>query len=98
LKLPDEPVALFQIEAFRATSKRTRIETVKMDIPPLEPFILSEQHPREQGLKLPMWYWSYDILALLSEQHPREQGLKLGDVIYPSDTLDFQSNIQENKD
>ncbi len=39
--------------SFRATSKRTRIETAvattQIDFRPM----LSEQHPREQGLKLP---------------------------------------------
>jgi len=37
---------------------------------------LSEQHPREQGLKLGIWKASVPG-ATLSEQHPREQGLKL---------------------
>ena len=36
---------------------------------------LSEQHPREQGLKLP-GSLSWSLARLLSEQHPREQGLK----------------------
>ncbi len=59
---------------------------------------LSEQHPREQGLK------QNGVTALspktpLSEQHPREQGLKRcrskSSKALPGV---FQSNIQENKD
>jgi len=41
---------------------------------------LSEQHPREQGLK-PVLPWRAIKRDLLSEQHPREQGLKLKVVI-----------------
>jgi len=84
--------------AFRATSKRTRIETIS-GVPYQDAYpILSEQHPREQGLKH-SGANVFLVTNVLSEQHPREQGLKL----YPSDTLeyyleDFQSNIQENKD
>jgi len=37
--------------------------------------MLSEQHPREQGLKLEKLYAERKPFAL-SEQHPREQGLK----------------------
>ena len=37
---------------FRATSKRTRIETVEPAVGLLDAGRLSEQHPREQGLKL----------------------------------------------
>ena len=59
---------------------------------------LSEQHPREQGLK-PGKRLSYFSLRMLSEQHPREQGLKPN---YPKSNfkpyMAFQSNIQENKD
>jgi len=36
---------------------------------------LSEQHPREQGLK-PIVSLTYLPVLILSEQHPREQGLK----------------------
>ena len=36
---------------------------------------LSEQHPREQGLKLE-WWIDQETGYPLSEQHPREQGLK----------------------
>ena len=84
--------------SFRATSKRTRIETPWRQVwkEPLN--TLSEQHPREQGLK-PVRGVDEDRLPLLSEQHPREQGLKLAwwidqETGYPI----FQSNIQENKD
>ena len=38
--------------------------------------ILSEQHPREQGLKLDTWRHERQLARRLSEQHPREQGLK----------------------
>jgi len=37
---------------------------------------LSEQHPREQGLKL-VFRHRKERKLFLSEQHPREQGLKL---------------------
>jgi len=37
---------------------------------------LSEQHPREQGLKPNSGRWFKWVLKTLSEQHPREQGLK----------------------
>jgi len=37
---------------------------------------LSEQHPREQGLKLVFTELPPGVIDL-SEQHPREQGLKL---------------------
>ena len=46
-----------------------------LEINTSSPLLLSEQHPREQGLKhkgIYIWYWYY----MLSEQHPREQGLK----------------------
>jgi len=59
---------------------------------------LSEQHPREQGLKLKV---SSDgrVNIPLSEQHPREQGLKHDIDLLDLDVLpSFQSNIQENKD
>mgnify|MGYP006919563896 CR=1 FL=1 len=36
---------------------------------------LSEQHPREQGLK-PFTLHGIGVGSDLSEQHPREQGLK----------------------
>jgi len=39
--------------------------------------VLSEQHPREQGLKLCSTLQDVLAAAELSEQHPREQGLKL---------------------
>ena len=39
-------------------------------------FMLSEQHPREQGLKQ-KWAVRINFEERLSEQHPREQGLKL---------------------
>ncbi len=46
--------------------------------------MLSEQHPREQGLKLkrPGPAVNYPVTPL-SEQHPREQGLKLTSSIWP---------------
>jgi len=37
---------------------------------------LSEQHPREQGLKPQLALTVIGLSAYLSEQHPREQGLK----------------------
>jgi len=59
---------------------------------------LSEQHPREQGLK-PDWLDRTFGGGTLSEQHPREQGLKLQYNTGPRELLvAFQSNIQENKD
>mgnify|MGYP006962354814 FL=1 len=42
--------------------------------------ILSEQHPREQGLKLPICQLQCRLPSTLSEQHPREQGLKHQDL------------------
>ena len=42
----------------------------------MAPNILSEQHPREQGLKHLLSIGD-NTPKLLSEQHPREQGLKL---------------------
>ncbi len=39
--------------------------------------LLSEQHPREQGLKLMSCIARTHWVGELSEQHPREQGLKL---------------------
>jgi len=61
--------------------------------------MLSEQHPREQGLKHRYDLVSINTSGALSEQHPREQGLKR-DVceINFRDAALFQSNIQENKD
>jgi len=59
---------------------------------------LSEQHPREQGLKLGISDFGQRSSEHLSEQHPREQGLKpcrWGAVV---SRMNFQSNIQENKD
>jgi len=42
---------------FRATSKRTRIETENPQIMGIAFVILSEQHPREQGLKqIYLWF------------------------------------------
>jgi len=88
-----------QFDAFRATSKRTRIETDFLHQPSLSLRIfqsniqenkdwnlqefdhqrattcLSEQHPREQGLKL-QCVANTGVGFTLSEQHPREQGLK----------------------
>ena len=61
--------------AFRATSKRTRIETGDRGALRSAQTELSEQHPREQGLKLGMVDGA-DLVVDLSEQHPREQGLK----------------------
>ena len=67
---------LKMLQAFRATSKRTRIETqVSLIVTDVE-IQLSEQHPREQGLKHSTCYTIWNT-ASLSEQHPREQGLKL---------------------
>ena len=40
------------VSPFRATSKRTRIETTLRPPASAAPWQLSEQHPREQGLKL----------------------------------------------
>jgi len=59
---------------------------------------LSEQHPREQGLKPSVLDLANTTFAL-SEQHPREQGLKLvhNNVDTTAGNI-FQSNIQENKD
>jgi len=84
---------------------------------------LSEQHPREQGLKHTIGDPTDEVHTPLSEQHPREQGLKhlAGDEFTRYTTtfratskrtrietgdglprylpgVDFQSNIQENKD
>jgi len=61
-------------------------------------YILSEQHPREQGLKLDTKRAAVNTYTLLSEQHPREQGLKRAGGIWTGDPIGFQSNIQENKD
>jgi len=61
--------------AFRATSKRTRIETTLIIVARSSGADLSEQHPREQGLKLHSPEFD-DLPSKLSEQHPREQGLK----------------------
>jgi len=46
---------------------------------------LSEQHPREQGLKHDVSLWEVSAVGILSEQHPREQGLKL--ACKPGDAL-----------
>ncbi len=108
--------------SFRATSKRTRIETEFHQLVEHRETMLSEQHPREQGLK-PRMRSSVWPTTRLSEQHPREQGLKQFLVEkgnYTNETfratskrtrietsrsrpafqccLNFQSNIQENKD
>ena len=59
---------------------------------------LSEQHPREQGLKR-FGHFKPLLKVGLSEQHPREQGLKhyTTERMVSKHTI-FQSNIQENKD
>ena len=85
------------IPAFRATSKRTRIETGPWHTtwPPVSPFRATSKRTRIETRYLrsrQQRYW-------LSEQHPREQGLKHG--FSAGETLShqvFQSNIQENKD
>jgi len=60
---------------------------------------LSEQHPREQGLKHSIISIVTLIFLNLSEQHPREQGLKHKLTILTAHNPKlFQSNIQENKD
>jgi len=51
LKHLKNPRAIAAIKAFRATSKRTRIETSQRRSYTPAPIPLSEQHPREQGLK-----------------------------------------------
>jgi len=66
------------VPPFRATSKRTRIETLQGGKRSVPSILLSEQHPREQGLKLRRNFVSCHFRSLLSEQHPREQGLKHG--------------------
>ena len=62
-------------KTFRATSKRTRIETRQVKAWQHGAQKLSEQHPREQGLK-PITNIGTNPTDKLSEQHPREQGLK----------------------
>jgi len=52
LKLRAEPEDGYSFLAFRATSKRTRIETIDCGERIGIAWSLSEQHPREQGLKL----------------------------------------------
>ena len=73
---PGEP----SFPPFRATSKRTRIETWDNRESMIGILKLSEQHPREQGLKLSNAQM-VDLECILSEQHPREQGLKLQYII-----------------
>jgi len=67
---------LWQRKAFRATSKRTRIETHSSTSWHSGQRRLSEQHPREQGLKPSDVITGFTTIRILSEQHPREQGLK----------------------
>jgi len=60
---------------------------------------LSEQHPREQGLKQEEEGSYAKVVIGLSEQHPREQGLKrIACTSCTPPGAPFQSNIQENKD
>ncbi len=84
---------------FRATSKRTRIETPRID--PLDQLIEAFQSNIQENKDWNRFFGSYTSeIDELSEQHPREQGLKhqfcnCGNIrIVPN----FQSNIQENKD
>mgnify|MGYP006950002743 CR=1 FL=1 len=52
------------VVTFRATSKRTRIETTCRPCQIQEQSLLSEQHPREQGLKLPFRHnFTFSILT-----------------------------------
>ena len=54
--------------------------------------MLSEQHPREQGLKQCCHKEKKEMKFRLSEQHPREQGLKLSlsDVVSGNEVLSEQ--------
>ena len=129
LKQSTSVISITLTSPFRATSKRTRIET-RLEELQFHIFVrLSEQHPREQGLKLYLcgrsipttntfratskrtrietyqshtlsllrfpfqsnilenkdwnqWsFWQGEPSRWLSEQHPREQGLKLCTVL-----------------
>ena len=87
LKLGDPVGLLFIVSPFRATSKRTRIETDQAFCPAAPWSRLSEQHPREQGLKHARIPPDGGLITL-SEQHPREQGLKLGNDLCKTAELD----------
>jgi len=86
------------IVTFRATSKRTRIETSEgiVNIDAQSTFRATSKRTRIETL------WASRLkhqLYTLSEQHPREQGLKPAKSVSGGNTeIDFQSNIQENKD
>jgi len=85
-------------QSFRATSKRTRIETRNEDVHGVNPGKLSEQHPREQGLKLThnhIVLWSENTFRATSKRTRIETFIDDIDYVF---YRAFQSNIQENKD
>ena len=59
----------------RATSRKTRIETLLFDVFVGRPEFVSEQHPGKQGLK-PRNASGPESPRSVSEQHPGKQGLK----------------------
>ena len=98
LKRHRENIALVEPEAFRATSKRTRIETLTLTEYWWRRYTFRATSKRTR-IETPPPVYPLSPVHGLSEQHPREQGLKHED--YAEEQLFkylFQSNIQENKD
>jgi len=80
LKPPSLTARMVSVRAFRAPSRKTRIETPRKKTMWHFAGWLSERHPEKQGLKpAPIKVW--DLAEELSERHPEKQGLKLGDPL-----------------
>ena len=83
---------------FRATSKRTRIETQNSAIWRNGGINLSEQHPREQGLKPSLEQSVSKIVSYFQSNIQENKDWNIGGVLTAIGAVLFQSNIQENKD
>ena len=83
---------------FRATSKRTRIETKSVPVLYHRSFCLSERHPREQGLKLPQLLSRCLSVDAFRATSKRTRSETTQNTTVFSDIDHFQSDIQENKD